>query len=88
MYRIKVTAPITNWNIDQGYFTCCYRCKMTSEDSVSTWIGFISDTHPEAYKIKTFETYKQAENKLKFLKEKNNQNGYMWNWKLEIEEIK
>lgn len=86
MYRIKVTAPITNWNIETGYFTNCYRCKSSSEDSAATFIGF-TDRKEEQHLIKTFKTYKAAQKKIDFLKQKIDENGYMWHWILEIEEV-
>lgn len=87
MYRIKVIAPISSWNVEEGYFANCYRCRPSSEDSAATWINFISEKAPDANKIKLFKTLKEAENKVKFLKEKIDLNGYMWHWELEIEEI-
>lgn len=86
MYRIKVIAPISNWNKEEGYFTACYRCKPLSEDSATTWIAFTNECGPEAYKIKLFKTKKQAENKLNFLEQKIQENGCMWDWELTIEE--
>lgn len=86
MYRIKVTAPITAWNIEKGYFTCCYRVKPSSEDSATTFIGF-TDRQQEKHLIKTFKTYRAAEKKVEFLKQKIDENGYMWHWELEIEEV-
>lgn len=88
MYRIKVTAPLTAWNVEQGYFICCYRCKPASEENCATFISFSNLHDLDGNKIKIFKTYKEAEKKLEFLKEKINQNGYMWHWELEIEEIK
>ncbi len=86
MYKIKVIAPLTNWNKEEGYFVGCYRCKLLSEDSSATWIAFSPENGPEAYKIKLFKTKKQAENKLKFLEQKIKENGFMFNWQLAIEE--
>lgn len=88
MYRIKVIAPITARIIDFGYFVCCYRCRPQSEDGLATFICYAKPNDLDGDKIKIFKTYKEAKKKLEFLKEKINKNGYMWHWKLEIEEIK
>lgn len=84
MYVIKVFCPYNAWNKEEGYFTCCYRCKSSNEESASTWIGF---THRKEEKelIKIFKTLKAAENKIKFLEEKIKENGYMWDWQLSVE---
>ena len=86
MFVIKVKAPITTLNVQTGYFRCCYRCKPAGEDGSVTFIAF-TDLEMEKHKIKKFKTYKQAENKIKFLKEKIEKNAYMYNWTFEIEEV-
>lgn len=83
MYVIKVIVPITSWNTDWGYFTSCYRSH--TNEGYCTWIGY---DRIEEKLWKKFKSYKSAENKIKFLKEKVDLNGYMCDWKFEIEEIK
>ena len=85
MYIIRVVAPINDWNIDTGFFTGCYQAVIPGEHR-GTWIGF-TDRDEEWSLIKQFKTYKAAENKIKFLEKKIEENGYMWDWKLSIEEI-
>lgn len=85
MYKIKVIAPITSWNIERGYFTSCYRSR-GEDGEQSTWIAF-TDRPEEEHLHKVFKTRKQAENKIKFLEEKTLMNGYMSDWKFEAEEI-
>lgn len=84
MYVISVKAPIS-WGTQIGFFTKCYRAG-TSGEGCATWIGF-TDRDEEWSKIKQFKTYKEAQNKLKFLEKKKEENGYMWDWELAIEPI-
>ena len=84
MYVISVKTTI-GWTTQIGFFTKCYRAGTTGE-GIATWIGF-TDRDEEWSKIKQFKTYKEAQNKLKFLEKKIEENGYMWDWELAIEQI-
>lgn len=84
MYVIFVEAPITSWNKSVGFYTGCYTASINSNKGV--WIGF-TDRDEEWKNVKQFKTLKAAENKLKFLHKKIDKNGYMWSWKLSIQEI-
>ena len=84
MYVIFVKAPITPWNVQSGFYTGCYRGK--TNEGPATFIGF-TDRDDNWMRIKQFKTLKAAENKLKFLENKIDDNGYMWDWELSIHEI-
>lgn len=85
MYVIFVEVPITAHIKQYGFFTKCYQASVNGERG--TWIGYTMENN-RWQQIKQFKTLKAAENKLKFLEQKIDENGYMWDWKLSIQEIK
>ena len=84
MYVIFVKAPISDWHQPSGFYTNCYKGR--TNEGLATFIGFTNEDEEWA-KIKQFKTLKAAQNKLQFLQNKIEENGYMWNWELSIRQI-
>ena len=84
MYVIAIRVPLSYWHTEAGFFTNCY--KGQTNEGKATFIGF-TNRDEEWMKIKQFKTRKAAENKLAFLQKKIDENGWMWDWELSIQEI-
>lgn len=82
MYVIKVYMPQNNTHtIETGYFKCCYNATVHGERA--TFIAW----GKEKDRCKTFKTMQAAKNKLAFLRQKCDENGYISDFSFEIEEV-
>lgn len=84
MYVIFVEIPITAHIKEYGFFTKCYQVSINGERN--TLIGYTQKNN-RWQQIKQFKTLQGAEKKLKFLQQKIDENDYMWDWKLSIQEV-